>query len=125
MDHRIKNHPLGFFELVKKPSFDDLRKYYAEKYFQNAQSNYELEYTQEELKFIQWKLLQHYFLLKQLRESQQKVRENFLDVGCGEGYATAFLEKKGFSKKGIDFISLGGESKNPNCIDALIIGDVR
>jgi 2-polyprenyl-3-methyl-5-hydroxy-6-metoxy-1,4-benzoquinol methylase len=123
MDPRLKKHPLGYWEIENKPTSDELQKYYAEKYYQEGQGGYELEYSQEELSYFSAKLKQRFEVLQRhLQLVESKLR--MLDVGCGEGYALAFFRNKGWSVRGIDFSSAGVASKNPQCLDALVTGDI-
>lgn len=125
MDPRLQQHPLGFYEIIEKPSLEELQKYYAEKYYQNAEGSYEHEYAQEELKYFRTRLEQHHAALKAIRPQANTLGEaTFLDVGCGEGYALAYFREHGYSIKGLDFSSAGVESKNPRCLDALVTGDL-
>jgi len=121
MDSRLKKHPFGFYEAIKKPSLLELKNYYAKKYFQESKSSYEENYSDEEIEFINNEILHVYEAMK--KNSQVK-RGNFLDVGCGEGYALAFFKNKGFNVRGLDFSSAGVESKNPKYIENLITGDL-
>lgn len=124
MIQKLKKHPFGFFEVIEKPGPQDLQKYYAEKYYQEAKGSYEAEYSNEELSYFRAKLEQRYFILQQhLLNSCNAVR-SMLDVGCGEGYALAFFQQQGWSVKGFDFSSAGVESKNPSSSHALVTGDV-
>ncbi len=34
MKAQLQKHEWGFYEVIEKPSFDELQKYYAEKYYQ-------------------------------------------------------------------------------------------
>jgi len=102
-----------------------LENYYANKYFQEAKGSYELEYTEEELRYFRAKLVQRFAVLE--RSLSPKVAANggtLLDVGCGEGFALAFFREKGWTVKGFDFSSAGIKSKNPGCADALVAGDI-
>jgi len=123
MDVRLKQHTLGYYEIVEKPTTEELNKYYADKYFQEARSSYEHEYIEDELRYFQVKFEQRFVAL---RIAQPKLRSGgkFLDVGCGEGFALAYFRKNGYEVKGIDFSSAGVESKNPDCMDVLSTGDV-
>jgi 2-polyprenyl-3-methyl-5-hydroxy-6-metoxy-1,4-benzoquinol methylase len=123
VDERLKQHPLGFWEIATKPSSEELQKYYADKYYQEANGSYELEYTQDELNYFKTKLEQRMAALKQCSPAGNGNRR-MLDVGCGEGYALAFFREQGWEVKGIDFSSAGVESKNPDCRDILETGDV-
>lgn len=123
MDPRIKKHPLGFWEIIKKPTADELQQYYADKYYQQAKGSYELEYTEQELSYFHAKLEQRLAVLKvHLPQYTRKAR--ILDVGCGEGYTLAFFNDLGWIAKGIDFSSAGVAAKNPNCMNLLATGDV-
>ena len=125
MDSRLQQHPIGFYEIVNKPTFEELKKYYAEKYYQDALGSYDHEYSQDELKYFRTKLEQRYAALKAVQPRESTSQWNsFLDVGCGEGYAMAYFREQGYTIKGLDFSSAGVESKNPECLDALIIGDL-
>lgn len=124
MKPRLKQHPLGFFEIVDKPSQEELQEYYAKKYYQEGKGSYELEYSDGELMYFQAKLEQRFAVINQhLRLDKTNIKK-MLDVGCGEGYALSFFNAKGWQVKGIDFSSAGVISKNPNCIDFLSTGDV-
>lgn len=124
MDQRLKKHPLGFWEIATKPTIQELQKYYADKYYQEAKGSYELEYTQDELLYFRAKLEQRSTVLQRYLSSLRGGVGRLLDVGCGEGYALAFFREHGWSVKGIDFSSAGVESKNPCCTDALVTGDI-
>lgn len=123
MDHRITKHPLGFWEIADKPSISELEKYYAEKYYQEGKGSYELQYSDDELRYFNAKLEQRWSVLqKTIQTTGSGLR--FLDVGCGEGFALSFFRSKGWTVKGIDFSSAGVKSKNPDCLDSLETGDV-
>lgn len=122
-DSRLKKNPLGYWEIVDKPSSKELQDYYAKKYYQEGKGSYELEYSEQELAYFNAKLEQRWGVLQRCLKSSKNERR-FLDVGCGEGYALAFFRKLGWVVKGFDFSSAGVESKNLNCLDALVTGDV-
>ena len=123
MDSRIRKHVLGFWEIVDKPTPQELRQYYADKYYQEAKGSYELEYSDEELQYFRSKLEQRLAVI-QRNQPRLKIRGKMLDVGCGEGYALAFFRARGWDVKGIDFSDAGVSSKNPDCQDALMTGDI-
>ena len=122
MDERLKQHALGFWEIVNKPKKEELQQYYADKYYQEAKGSYELEYTEEERLYFRAKLEQRMSILH--RYLPHSCRGKFLDVGCGEGYALAFFREQDWSVTGIDFSAAGVRSKNPGCQDALVTGDI-
>ena len=125
MNQDLRQHPFGFWEIAQKPDTQALEAYYANKYYQEGKGSYELEYTEEELRYFRTKLEQRFAILaRSLHPKLIAVGGTMLDVGCGEGYALAFFREKGWSVKGFDFSSAGVMSKNPNCSDVLITGDV-
>ena len=123
MNRRLKRHALGYLEVTEKPSLEELRDYYAAKYYQEAHSGYELEYSDDELTYFKTKLEQCWFVIQNYL-SPEVDRYSMLDVGCGEGYALTFFRQKGWQVRGLDFSAAGVESKNPSCADVLVTGDV-
>jgi 2-polyprenyl-3-methyl-5-hydroxy-6-metoxy-1,4-benzoquinol methylase len=117
---QLIKHPLGFLTVANKPSAEELGKYYAEKYFQQAHGSYELNYGEDEKNYFRAKLAQRYSVIQQLVPNGRKM----LDVGCGEGFALAYFRQQGWQVRGLDFSSAGVEAQNPSCIDALETGDV-
>lgn len=124
MDARLTKHRLGYWELAEKPTVDRLKKYYAQKYYQEAVGSYEHNYEETEVALFEAKLEQRFYTLTRLLADRPIKSKRMLDVGCGEGYALAFFRAKGWQVKGIDFSSAGVKSKNPSCLDALAAGDV-
>jgi len=122
VDQRLTRNPLGFWEIANKPTVDELQRYYAEKYYQQAQGSYEHEYSEGELAYFRAKLEQRFAVIQ--RHLTEGEGGRLLDVGCGEGYALSFFREQGWTVKGIDFSSAGVQSKNPGCMDALVTGDV-
>jgi 2-polyprenyl-3-methyl-5-hydroxy-6-metoxy-1,4-benzoquinol methylase len=120
MDKRLTQHQLGFWTLADKPSTEDLRDYYANKYYQQACGSYELQYSHEEKAYFRAKLTQHHAVLQRVAPHGRTM----LDVGCGEGFALGYFREQGWSVKGFDFSAVGVESQNPACRDALVVGDV-
>ena len=125
MNQGLCQHPFGFWEIAPKPDTQALEAYYANKYYQEGKGSYELEYTEEELRYFRTKLEQRFAILERSLPSKlMAAGGTMVDVGCGEGYALAFFREKGWSVKGFDFSSAGVISKNPSCSDALVTGDV-
>lgn len=124
MDQRLIKHQLGYWEIAAKPTSTELEQYYADKYYQEAQGSYELEYSEAELRYFRAKLEQRDAILRRYLPASNEGAKRLLDVGCGEGYALAYFRKQGWSAKGLDFSSAGVSSKNPDCLDALVTGDV-
>ncbi len=120
MDKRLTQHPLGFWTLAEKPSPEELKDYYAHKYYQQACGSYELQYGDDERAYFRAKLAQRHAVLQRVSPEGCSM----LDVGCGEGFALAYFRDQGWSVKGFDFSAAGVESQNPDCRDALVVGDV-
>ena len=120
MDKRLTQHPLGFWTLAEKPSPEELKDYYANKYYQQACGSYELQYSDDERAYFRAKLAQRHAVLQRVSPQGRSM----LDVGCGEGFALAYFREQGWSVKGLDFSAAGVESQNPDCRDALVVGDV-
>lgn len=124
LEPSLKRHALGYFEIVDKPSAEELREHYAKKYYQEGRGSYELEYSDEELMYFQAKLEQRFALINKHLHLDETNSKKMLDVGCGEGYALSFFNNRGWQVKGIDFSSAGVISKNPDCINFLKTGDL-
>ncbi len=119
--HDIRRHPVGYLEIAKKPSKEELRTYYAERYFQNNQGNYRSEYSSEERAYIENKLAQRAQIVNKLTNGRIG---SVLDVGCGEGFAMAYFHRNGWSVEGLDYSQSGVAAMNPQCLPALTTGDV-
>lgn len=123
MDSRLRLHELGYYELIEKPSAEQLSDYYEKKYYQESKSStYQRVYDSLELKFINDKLTQRYQVVKDIGGAPEY--HTFLDVGCGEGFGLSFFKQQGFSVKGLDFSGAGVELHNPDCRDFLETGDL-
>jgi 2-polyprenyl-3-methyl-5-hydroxy-6-metoxy-1,4-benzoquinol methylase/RimJ/RimL family protein N-acetyltransferase len=119
--HDIRLHPIGFLEITKKPSKEELRIYYAERYFQKNQGNYRVEYSPEERAYIENKLAQRAQIVNKMMHGRVG---SMLDVGCGEGFAMAYFHRHGWTVEGMDYSQSGVEAMNPQCMSALTTGDV-
>lgn len=117
----IKNK-FGYFEVVDKPSEEELLKYYSEKYFQNQKGSYEKEYSKNEISFFNNKIAQKYAIVKSLLE--QKKSYSLLDVGCGEGWALSYFKSIDWNVTGVDYSNFGCETFNPHVLSNLITGNV-
>ena len=120
-DPRIKKTNIGYYEVVDKPSQEELNAYYADKYYQQGIGSYEISYDEEELKFIKQKIKQRFYVVEKLTKITQG---KFLDVGCGEGFALKCFSDLGWQVKGVDFSKAGLEQQNPDMVDSVDIGDI-
>lgn len=54
MDERLKRHRFGFLEICDRPTSDELKRHYAERYFQTPEnSSYQVSYTSQEIERIE------------------------------------------------------------------------
>ena len=122
MDKRLEKSPYGFWEVCVKPTPQELHQYYSAEYYQEGKGG-SLEYSKDELLHIQAKLEESWYVLQNSLPSSPS-GSSLLDVGCGEGHALSFFDERGWLVKGLDFSAAGVQSKHPECIDKLIVGDI-
>jgi len=122
-DKRLKQHALGFWEVVDKPTDQELSDYYANKYYQTERANYRKTYPEEELEVIVLKVSQRLHKVEELRGGNQKLGK-ILDVGCGEGFALAEFQRRGWKVEGIDHSIEGLRAMNPDLMDHVEQGNV-
>lgn len=90
---------LGYYELLHKPTQDELTVYYVQKYDQNEHCHYRKQYTSDEFDYCCAKNQQKFLALQ---PTLSGVTENLLDIGCGEGFTRAFFKEKDWDVKGTD-----------------------
>ena len=79
----------GFISASPSPSEKELRKLYADYYYQDPKnSSYQIEYDELE---IRYKELECNKLIYALDMAQEVTGKTFLDVGSGEGFLLNFL----------------------------------
>ena len=120
-DPRLKKHSFGFYEVVDKPTQEELNIYYAEKYYQEAKGSYEQTYDQDELEYIWLKIKQRAYLVEQLTS---RTEGSLLDVGCGEGFTLKHYADSGWQVQGIDFSKAGVEKQNLEMMEYVDVGDI-
>ncbi|MFK7796376.1 MAG: class I SAM-dependent methyltransferase [Aureispira sp.] len=115
----------GFYELEQKPSEEDLKKYYEEKYYQDGSiATYRHEYPKEEKEYFNNKIAQKYQFLLDQKILEQETPYRLLDVGCGEGFTLNFFYEKGWDVVGLDYSNDGCKRFHPQCLDHFIEGDI-
>lgn len=119
---RIKLNSYGFYELAEKPSNEELKEYYARKYYQNNKGSYEAHYTDEELVYFRNKIEQKHSVLSRLLPPSPG--PSLLDIGCGEGFTLSYFKEKKWDITGIDFSDFGCKHFNPDCLPFLKVGDI-
>ena len=121
-DPRLKYHELGFLEAVDVPTPEELKAYYADRYYQAEKGNYRESYSQAEHDYLNLKIAQKASLVDKLRKGRGT--GTMLDVGCGEGFAMAWFQKHGWVVEGIDYSVAGLRAMHPNLLSRLRAGDL-
>jgi len=111
-------------EVEPKPSVEELRQYYEDKYYQNESASYSHTYSDEEKKYFHTKIGQKDFTLSELLKSTLSNQLNLLDIGCGEGFTLDYFHKKGWQVQGIDFSDFGIKSIHPHLSQFFIKGNI-
>ncbi len=119
----IKND-YGFYEVADKPTQEELRAYYAEKYYQTAQGSYEKAYSEAEKNYFRAKTEQKHIAAKPHLRLSQDMKPRFLDVGCGEGWSLAYFADIGWECQGLDFSAFGCQQQNPAVFDRVLVGNI-
>jgi 2-polyprenyl-3-methyl-5-hydroxy-6-metoxy-1,4-benzoquinol methylase len=118
---QVVQTPLGYYELLNKPTQNELNVYYSQKYYQNEHSNYRKSYSEEEINYFRAKNEQK---LLALHSVISELQGSMLDIGCGEAFTMAFFKEQGWATTGLDYSHFGCEQMNPQCLPDLITGDI-
>lgn len=114
----------GYKEVMPKPLPDELRRYYAEKYYQEERSTYAASYSDAEKQYFRNKIEQKYRIVAEFIGEYGHPAPRFLDVGAGEGWALTFFRELGWECLGIDFSDQGCRNHNPAMCQYLHTGDM-
>lgn len=118
----VELNEFGFYMLSQIPSEKELKDYYTNKYYQENTSVYQKEYSEEELLYIYNKIEQkHYIIQSHLSETS---KNSLLDIGCGEGFALNYFNKRNWCVTGLDYSSSGVNAHNPHCRDFITQGNM-
>ena len=71
----LRLNEFGFYEIKHKPTPDELREYYAQRYYQENLTTYQATYPPEELAHIEGKLRLRHFVLEELRKTSRMSSE--------------------------------------------------
>jgi len=121
---KVKKNQFGFYELRQKPSAEELRQYYSNRYYQESAGSYEKTYSEGEIRYINNKIMQKYIILRRLLGQNNAQDLRFLDVGCGEGWALRFFKNEGWEVKGLDYSEYGCKTQNPDCLEYIEAGEI-
>lgn len=121
-DIRIALSEHGHFEVREKPSPEQLKAYYADKYYQSDRPIGRQTYSALERRYIDLKIAQKASLVHEARG--YATPGTMLDVGCGEGFALEWFGQRGWDVRGIDYSSAGVMDQNPHLAARVAFGDV-
>lgn len=100
----------------------DMSEFYQKEYYQKDKAAYQkVEYAQIDLEYRNNCFAEKLMTWNHMHETQMGKSE-FLDIGCGEGYALAYFYDKGWNVTGIDLSVYGIELHNPQMKPYLIQG---
>ena len=118
---RVKKNKYGFYELKDKSSEAEIRNIFENRYYQESMSTYRRDYTERELQNYEIKNIQIEYIINKNMGDNKKIK--FLDIGCGEGFASAYFLKKDYDVKCLDFSDEGLKNHNPELMDRFQQGD--
>jgi 2-polyprenyl-3-methyl-5-hydroxy-6-metoxy-1,4-benzoquinol methylase len=126
MFEKVVRNNHGFYTLKKLPTPNELEQYYSDKYYQNPQGSYQVNYSPEEIKYFNNKIAQKYIVILELLNPKFGFEKpSFLDVGCGEGWALKFFKEKLWEIIGLDYSTYGCEKHNPDCSGHIKSGEIN
>ena len=95
----------GYISTSPLPSEEELRRFYADYYYQDPQtSSYQSEYDELEIEYKELKCKSLIYTLDSIKTESGRT---FLDVGAGEGFLLNSADKEGLDVTGLDFSSFG------------------
>lgn len=114
----LKQHDLGFWQLAKIPTIEELSNFYRDKYFEkeDGSNHYAYRYDDRDLAH------------KQIAPSEMeyvfgKLKKKLIDIGCGEGFALNHFKKLGWQVHGVDFTLKALLDFHPNLANDVIETD--
>lgn len=115
----LKAQADGYLTVDPLPTAEELRDFYAEQYYQQSKTPaYSTSYSDQELAY---KGLLARLYLHALGDG----RGRFLEVGCGEGFLLAEVERAGWEVAGIDYSAWGLERFHPQLLPRVAVGDAE
>lgn len=104
-DYSLIRDSSGFLKVFPTPTRVELDNFYSQKYFQNDSGNYQKSYEEWELKYFEdeSKIIEFY-------TDERKLK--ILDLGCGEGFQSAYFLKKGHDITCVDYSEFGLKRHN-------------
>jgi 2-polyprenyl-3-methyl-5-hydroxy-6-metoxy-1,4-benzoquinol methylase len=110
----------GFYQITNAPDIDELKKYYAEKYWQEV-TGFKSELSETEKSYIENTVtLKGYVVDKFLPSGLNRL----LDLGTGEGHTLKYFSDRNWEVLGLDFSDFGVKKHYPDLLSKVITGDV-
>jgi 2-polyprenyl-3-methyl-5-hydroxy-6-metoxy-1,4-benzoquinol methylase len=111
----------GFSRAHPLPTKEELEEFYTNTYYQEGHGNYKDKYEPRKFNNILYKLHKKIILLRSLFIPEP---ENFLDIGCGQGYALKTFSENGWDVTGIDYTNRTCMTHHPDMINKVVEGDI-
>jgi len=112
----------GFYHYLPLPTEEELRQYYADRYYQHGSGSYSISYSEEEIEYFKLKARLIYKKVSMLMDMKKK--RSFIDIGCGEGWVLNEFEKRGNTVLGADFSRYGVEKFHPHLLSFFEQGNI-
>lgn len=122
--NNVVQNKYGFYERKGLAKKDRIAAFYANCYYQNDMANYKKEYTagEKEEKIRQLRMME--YILEHC-VSRTNRGGDFLDIGCGEGFALKYFMQQGYEVSGIEFSLAGCRYHNPEVAEKIVEGDAE
>jgi 2-polyprenyl-3-methyl-5-hydroxy-6-metoxy-1,4-benzoquinol methylase len=117
----IAKNRFSYYEVIEKPSKEELKQYYENKYYQQQKGVIQKIYSSQEIAFFGKRAERKIRVIEKYFEIENK---SFLDVGCGEGWSLKSFKEAGFTVNGIDYSSYGIQTQNPDLLGNFENGDI-
>ena len=108
------NHGTGVVNPL--PTSAELQEFYSKKYYQKSLGQYSETYSSEEISYFNFFNQLIYVIAK---EHLPLTPSTFADIGCGEGYASAYFHAKGLEVFAADFSDYGMKLHNPKTLNQI------
>ena len=112
-----------YLQLKNKPTMDDLKKYYNQKYYQEGKGSYELSYSKDEIEYFHNNSNRIIKICNTIFNNDLRGKA-YLDLGCGEGWNLKKFEEQGCDVVGVDLSSYGILKNNPDMIAKFIESNI-
>ena len=112
----IVENSYGFFEINPKPTRQELKDYYSNKYYQDPKGQYHNTYSDDEKKFFENKAK---VALRTIRKTNASAKSLF-EIGCGEGFFADYFYNNNITDIELnDFSDFGLKNFNPHLLEFL------